>query len=67
MGLGELIGGVFTPALAGLAADKYGLQAPILIEAGCALVATILALFLIETAPVKVNARLAAYGAAATR
>jgi MFS family permease len=57
MGLGELIGGVATPSIAGWAADLYGLQAPILIEAGCAVVATVLALFLVETAPVKVKAR----------
>jgi len=37
MGLGELIGGVLTPVGRGLAADHYGLQAPVFIEAACAL------------------------------
>jgi MFS family permease len=55
MGLGELIGGVLTPVGAGWAADHYGLQAPIYIEAACALIATVLALFLRETAPAKVS------------
>jgi MFS family permease len=55
MGLGELIGGVFTPVGAGWAADHYGLQAPIYIEAACALIAAVLALFLKETAPAKLS------------
>jgi MFS family permease len=55
MGLGELIGGVLTPVGAGWAADNYGLQAPVYIEAACALVATVLALFLRETAPAKLS------------
>jgi MFS family permease len=59
MGLGELVGGVATPTAAGWAADRYGLEAPILIEAACAVVATVLAVFLVETAPVKVRARAA--------
>jgi MFS family permease len=59
MGLGELVGGVLLPPAAGWLGDRYSLQAPLLIEAGCAVVAALLAMFLIETAPVKVNARLA--------
>lgn len=55
MGIGELIGGVTGPYLAGVAADRYGLQAPMLIATGCTAVATVLALFLKETAPVKVK------------
>jgi MFS family permease len=55
MGLGELIGGVLTPVGAGWAADRYGLRAPIYIEAACALIATVLALFLQETAPAKLS------------
>ena len=55
MGLGELIGGVLTPIGAGWAADHYGLRAPVYIEAVCALFATVLALFLRETAPAKVR------------
>ncbi len=57
MGLGELIGGVATPVVAGRAADSYGLRAPIYIEAACALIATGLALFLQETAPARINGR----------
>jgi len=57
MGLGELIGGVATPVGAGWAADHYGLRAPIYIEAACALIATVLALFLQETAPAKLSGR----------
>ncbi len=59
MGLGELIGGAVTPTVAGMAADAYGLSATLLIEAGLALACGILALFLIETAPVKVGQRAA--------
>jgi ACS family hexuronate transporter-like MFS transporter len=55
MGLGELIGGVLTPVGAGWAADVYGLRAVFYIEAACALIATVLALFLQETAPAKVT------------
>ena len=55
MGIGELAGGVTGPYFAGVAADKYGLQAPMLIATGCALAATALAVFLKETAPVKVK------------
>jgi ACS family hexuronate transporter-like MFS transporter len=55
MGLGELLGGVLTPIGAGWAADHYGLRAPVYIEAGCALIATVLALFLQETAPAKLG------------
>jgi MFS family permease len=51
MGLGEILGGVSGPWVAGWAADQYGLRAPIMIQAGCAIVGTVLALFLKETAP----------------
>ncbi len=57
MGLGELIGGAVTPTLAGMAADSYGLGATLLIEAALALACAVLAMFLIETAPVKVGQR----------
>jgi MFS family permease len=56
MGLGEIIGGVSAPTLAGMASDAYGLQASMLIMGGCAVVGGVLALFLKETAPVKVGA-----------
>jgi MFS family permease len=53
VGLGEILGGVFAPAIAGRAADHYGLQAPLMIMAVCAMVGTVLALFLRETAPIR--------------
>jgi len=55
MGLGELIGGTSVVPLAGAAADKWGLQAPMWIAVILALVSAFLALFLVETAPVKVG------------
>jgi MFS family permease len=53
VGLGEILGGVGAPAIAGRAADLYGLQAPVIIMAICAVVGTVLALFLRETAPMR--------------
>jgi MFS family permease len=55
VGLGEILGGVGAPAIAGRAADHYGLQAPLLIMAVCAIVGTVLALFLRETAPIRLQ------------
>jgi hypothetical protein len=43
--------------LSGFAADQTSLAAPALIAAGCALVAGILSLFLIETAPARTRGR----------
>jgi predicted MFS family arabinose efflux permease len=51
MGTGEVLGGVLSPTLAGAAADRVGLTAPLWIMLGVALLATLLALFLRETAP----------------
>jgi MFS family permease len=59
MGLGEVIGGVGSPAIAGWAADRYSLRAPLLMEAGCAVIAALLAMFLRETAPARLAARTA--------
>ena len=53
VGLGEILGGVGAPAMAGRAADLYGLQAPLMMMAACAVVGTVLALFLRETAPIR--------------
>jgi MFS family permease len=53
VGLGEVLGGVGAPAIAGRAADHYGLQAPVIMMAVCAVVGTVLALFLRETAPIR--------------
>lgn len=57
VGIGEILGGVGAPAGAGWAADRYGLTAPILIQAGCALIGALLALALKETAPSRVAAQ----------
>jgi MFS family permease len=54
VGIGEILGGVSGPAVAGWAADRYGLTAPMLMQAGCALVGALLGLALRETAPSRV-------------
>ena len=51
MGIGEILGGVFSPTIAGMAADQHGLQAPLWIMFGITIIAGLLALFLRETAP----------------
>lgn len=51
MGFAELFGGVILPPIAGRAADAFGLQAIFYICIGLALVASMAALFLRETAP----------------
>jgi MFS family permease len=56
VGIGEVLGGVTAPAVAGSAADHYGLDAPLLIQLGCALVGALLALGLKETAPKRSSA-----------
>jgi MFS family permease len=53
VGLGEILGGVGAPAIAGRAADHYGLQAPVMMMAVCAVIGTVLASFLRETAPIR--------------
>ncbi|MGH8262866.1 MAG: MFS transporter [Steroidobacteraceae bacterium] len=53
VGIGEIIGGVGAPLLAGWAADQTTLRTAILIEAGCALAGGLLALGLVETAPAR--------------
>ncbi|MBV8853761.1 MAG: MFS transporter [Sinobacteraceae bacterium] len=55
VGIGEILGGVSGPAAAGWAADRYGLQAPLLIQAACALCGALLALPLRETAPRRIG------------
>jgi MFS family permease len=55
MGLGELIGGGLVPWLSGRVADHYNnLAVTMWIASGLAVIATVLTLFLVETAPVKV-------------
>ena len=53
--VGELVGGVAMPWIAGRAADQTSLAAPMIIAAACALLGGITALFLKETAPRKVG------------
>lgn len=62
MGLGEIVGGVFSPAAAGWAADLYGLRATLWILVGLIAIATLLACGLKETSP-KALVRSAARGA----
>ena len=57
VGAGEVLGGVSAPAIAGWAADRYGLQVPMLLAAGCAIAGTLLALLLTETAPTSLARR----------
>lgn len=54
-GIGELIGGVLNPAITGMLADQHGLWVALAISSGGALLATICALALKETAPRKVG------------
>jgi len=66
VGLGEILGGVAGPTLSGMAADHWGLRAPMWITAGLLVVAIAAASALQETAPrvlAKRNARLAQAGA----
>jgi MFS family permease len=60
VGIGEILGGVSAPAVAGWAADRYSLAAPMFIQAGCAVAGALLALALKETAPRRVAALAAA-------
>jgi MFS family permease len=57
MGAGEVIGGVISPVLAGMAADRFGAEAPFWMSAGGAALATALALGLVETAPAALERR----------
>jgi predicted MFS family arabinose efflux permease len=56
VGIGEILGGVSGPAVAGWAADRYSLAAPMFIQAGCAVAGALLALALKETAPSRLAA-----------
>jgi predicted MFS family arabinose efflux permease len=51
MGTPEILGGVLAPSIAGYAADQTGLQAPLWIMFGLAIVGGVLAFGLRETAP----------------
>ena len=64
MGLGEILGGVLSPSLAGKLSDLYGLAAPLWLLVVLAMLGAITALFLRETAP-RLVARRTLQGAAA--
>ncbi|MCW2384423.1 MFS transporter [Sphingobium sp. B2D3A] len=59
MGSAEILGGVFAPSLAGVAADATSLAAPLWIMVVLAILGGIVAMFLTETAPSQ-RARMAA-------
>jgi MFS family permease len=50
-GIGEVLGGFFGPQAAGLLADRFGLDAPLVLMGGLAVISTVLAFGLIETHP----------------
>ncbi len=51
MGLGEIVGGVFTPTIAGWVADAHGLKSTLWIMVGLSLATAALGWLLKETAP----------------
>jgi predicted MFS family arabinose efflux permease len=51
MGLAEIVGGVLAPTLSGVGADAVGLYFPFVVSASGALLAGLLSMFLVETAP----------------
>ncbi len=57
VGIGELIGGFLTPIFTGIAADQFGLYVALIVRSAGALVATVFALFIKETAPRVVEKR----------
>jgi MFS family permease len=61
MGLGEVIGGVVTPVVSGVAADAYGLGATLWIMVGLSVATGVLACFVLETAPRILRARVPAF------
>jgi MFS transporter, ACS family, hexuronate transporter len=67
IGAAEIIGGVTGPTLAGMAADHWGLRAPMWITAGCLVVAIAAACGMKETAPRAVARRQARTSGLASR
>lgn len=53
--VGEIFGGAIMPIIAGFSADAFGLEAPLWIACVGALIATVIAIGLKETAPIKVK------------
>jgi ACS family hexuronate transporter-like MFS transporter len=62
MGVAEVLGGVFAPSLAGMAADASDLSAPLWIMFTLAIASGLIALFLEETAPSQLAKRQGASG-----
>ncbi len=52
-GIGEIFGGGVLPTIGGMMADAYGLASPMILAGITPLIATVLAFFVIETAPRK--------------
>jgi len=57
MGVGEVVGGVIAPVIAGRAADIINPASPFFIAAGGAIITAILSMFVIETAPVRLKTK----------
>jgi ACS family hexuronate transporter-like MFS transporter len=55
IGIGELIGGFLNPMVNGALADMYGIQTPLFVAAGAAVLAFLFTFFFKETAPSKVH------------
>ena len=55
--VGEIVGGAIAPAVAGAAANRYGLAAPLWIASAGAILVLVASLFMIETAPSKTDKR----------
>ncbi len=55
--VGEIVGGAMAPALAGAAASRYGLGAPLWIASAGAILVLLASLFMTETAPSKTSAQ----------
>lgn len=53
IGVGEVAGGFFAPMIEGIAADKFGAEAPFLIASAATLLAMLISFALKETAPIK--------------
>ncbi|WP_203247376.1 MFS transporter [Sporosarcina beigongshangi] len=53
IGIGELVGGFLNPMINGALADMYGIQTPLFVAAGAAVLAFIFTLFFKETVPAK--------------
>lgn len=55
--VGEIVGGAMAPAVAGAAANRYGLAAPLWMASAGAILVLVASLFMIETAPSRTGKR----------